>query len=125
MTERPMFQVGDLVKTPAGGPFGDKAAIVIGQKGAGATTHTGSTVLQYEESDLRLLGRIAFTTPARAATDGNRYRQYVYEGVDGVTKAGAVCVRRLSETTDADELTAREHVFALLVADGVWNEKSI
>lgn len=106
MTEQQRtFRVGDIVREP------DGILTMVAPDGKGDRTS--------DDAKLTYIGRIELTTPGRTATDGNRYRQCAYTGVDGETRSIPVCVRSLRDTSDIDDFTTQWHAFSILVADGI------
>jgi hypothetical protein len=68
------MRVGDIVRTPTGGLFGDKPAIIQHVEKASVTVHTGTAELLYEADRLIPLATIALTPRSYKTPSGNRFR---------------------------------------------------
>ena len=65
---------GDIVRTPAGGIYGNQPALVIDATPTFATVHTGTAELTYEPADLTPLARIELGTRGYSTPSSNRFR---------------------------------------------------
>lgn len=115
---RRTVRVGDIVRTPAGGLYGDLPAIVLAVARHAVTVHTGSAELCYEPADVTPLAIIEVTKRSYRTLSGNRFRVCIVRYHDGTTKEQHVQVRTagdLGEETRALEI--RKRLFAAMARE--------
>lgn len=115
------MKVGDIVRTPAGGLYGGKPAIVVEVRDTSIRVLTATAELLYEPAQLTPLATIEIGRRTYATPGGNRFR-VCFLHYAGATQAQErhVLVGAKGEAAETRAFEIRKIAFKHLLEDKVW-----